>query len=52
MKKLQFGGANWLRCVGTLDANRASSLVPNDHLRVANIALPKEEKGGGKAWRN
>ncbi len=52
MTSKQENGANWLRCVGTLDANRASSRVPNDNLRVASIALPKAEKGGGKVWRN
>ncbi len=52
MSRKQNPGAVWLQCVGTLDANRASSLVSNYNLRVANSALTKAKKGGDKVWRN
>ena len=48
MKELK-NGANWLQCMGTLDADRASSRVTKDILRVTNSALPKTEKGG-EVW--
>lgn len=41
--------AYWLQCMGTLDADRASSRVTKDILRVTNCALPKTEKGG-EVW--
>lgn len=46
MKKIK-NGANWLRSMGTLDANRASSRVTKNNLRVTNGVLSKYEKGGG-----
>lgn len=48
MKELK-NGANWLQCMGTLDADRASSRVTKNILRVTNCALPKTEKGG-EVW--
>lgn len=41
--------AYWLQCMGTLDADRASSRVTKNILRFTNSALPKTEKGG-EVW--
>ena len=41
--------AYWLQCMGTLDADRASSLVTKTILRFTNSALPKTEEGG-EVW--
>lgn len=41
--------AYWLQCMGTLDADRASSLVTKNILRFTNSALTKTEKGG-EGW--
>lgn len=48
MKELK-NGANWLQCMGTLDADRASSRVTKNILRFTNSAylrLRKEVKYG------
>ena len=46
MKEIK-NGANWLRSMGTLDADRASSRVTRIIMRVSNSVLSKSEKGGG-----
>ena len=41
--------AFWLQCMGTLDADRASSRVTKNNLRFTNSSLTKTEKGG-EVW--